>query len=62
MARARHCQRGLSLAEVTIMLSVLSVMTAVLSPGPNGLVETDVDADGHRPGGGDIVAVISGGR
>ena len=36
--------------------------TLVLSPGPNGLVETDFDADGLRPGGDDIIAVISGGR
>jgi type II secretory pathway pseudopilin PulG len=36
--------------------------TLVLSPGPNGRVETDFDADGNRPGGDDIIAVISGGR
>jgi type II secretory pathway pseudopilin PulG len=36
--------------------------TLVLSPGPNGLVETDFDADGPRPGGDDIIAVIAGGR
>jgi type II secretory pathway pseudopilin PulG len=36
--------------------------TIVLSPGPNGLVETGFHADGLRPGGDDIIAVISGGR
>jgi type II secretory pathway pseudopilin PulG len=36
--------------------------TLVLSPGPNGLVETHFDADGLRPGGDDIIAVIGGGR
>jgi type II secretory pathway pseudopilin PulG len=36
--------------------------TIVLSPGPNGLVETEFNADGLRPGGDDIIAVISGGR
>jgi type II secretory pathway pseudopilin PulG len=34
----------------------------VLSPGPNGVVETAFAADGVAPGGDDIVAVISGGR
>jgi len=34
----------------------------VLSPGPNGLVETGFSNDGVRPGGDDIVAVIAGGR
>lgn len=36
--------------------------TVVLSPGPNGVVETAFSADGVRPGGDDIVAVIAGGR
>lgn len=36
--------------------------TIVLSPGPNGLVETHFEADGLKPGGDDIVAVIAGGR
>jgi hypothetical protein len=36
--------------------------TIVLSPGPNGIVETAFDADGLTPGGDDIVAVIAGGR
>jgi type II secretory pathway pseudopilin PulG len=36
--------------------------TVVLSPGANGLVETDFDADGLRARGDDIIAVISGGR
>lgn len=36
--------------------------TIVLSPGPNGMVETAFDADGLTPGGDDIVAVIAGGR
>ena len=36
--------------------------TIVLSPGPNGLVETGFRADGLRPGGDDIIAVISGRR
>lgn len=36
--------------------------TIVLSPGPNGVVETAFGADGVRAGGDDIVAVIAGGR
>ena len=36
--------------------------TIVLSPGPNGVVETGFSADGVAPGGDDIVAVIAGGR
>jgi type II secretory pathway pseudopilin PulG len=36
--------------------------TIVLSPGPNGVVETAFAADGVSPGGDDVVAVIAGGR
>src|SRR3972149_4615276 len=39
MRRTLSTQRGLSLTEVTIMLSVLSVLTAVLSPTVGDYVE-----------------------
>jgi hypothetical protein len=36
--------------------------TVVVSPGPNGLIETAFQADGITAGGDDVLALVSPGR